>query len=117
MKTKTIINKVNKEFRNEYGMAILNVIPNWSKDGSLKNFAVNISSIKDDDYTDFSLKTTVDVDGLIDLLVELRGHHIDRYAVQVYAYYHGDSLLRDSYQMLMDNLDLYSEFCMEYEWG
>ena len=117
MKTKTIINRVNKEFKNEYGTAVLNVIPNWSEDGVLENFSVGISSIKDDDYTDFSLGTTVDIDGLIDLLVELRGHHIDKYAVQVYAYYHGCDELRRFYWDMMDNLDLYEEFEMEYENG
>ena len=116
MKTKTIINKINGEFRNESGKAILDIMPIW-KDGSLKNFSISILSFKDDDYTDFSLSTTVDVDALIDLLVELRGHHIDKYAVQVYAYYHGCDELAKFYNDLMENLDLYEEFNMEYEWG
>ena len=117
MEIKTIINKINNEFKDKYGMAVLNVIPTWDEDGLLKNFAVSVSSIKDDDYTDFSLGTNLDVAGLIDLLFELRGHHIDRYAVQVYAYYHGCDKLTEFYNDLMDNLDLYEEFEMEYEWG
>ena len=107
---------MNKEFKNEYGIAVLDVVPKWSNDGSFKDFSVGIYSIKgENNYV--VLTTEVDVNGLIDLLVELRGSHIDKYAVQVYAYYHWNLCLRDNYTMLMDNLDLYEEFDMQYEWG
>ena len=118
MKTEMIINKISKEFEEEYGTAVLDVVPNWNEDGLLEDFTVHISIVIDD-YTKAvkRMKTELDIDGLIDLLVELRGSHIDKYAVQVFAYYHGNETLRRNYKMLMDNLDLYEEFNMEYEWG
>lgn len=102
---------------NGYDYLTFNVTPVW-KDREFAGFDVSFyaSDKEFENFKDFKPMHTT-IDELTDLLVELRGLHIDNYQVNVYAYYHGCEELAQIYNYMIEELECYDKFHMEYEWG
>ena len=102
---------------NGHDRLTFNVSPIWD-DKELMGFSVSAYSC-DEEFESFEhfepMQTTIDE--LVDFLFALRGLHNDRYEVNIYAYYHGCKELSRFYNEVIEDLDCYNRFYMEYEWG
>ena len=94
-----------------------NVTPIWD-DEELMGFRVSAYSC-DEEFENFQhfepMETTIDE--LVDFLEEVRRIHNDTFSVNIFAYYHGCKELARFYDEVIDYLDCYNTFHMEYEWG
>lgn len=100
-----------------YDYLTFNVTPVW-KNKKFAGFDVSFygSDKEFEHYKDFKpIHTTIDE--LTDLLLELRELHVNKYSVNIFAYYHGCNELAMIYDDIIEELDCYNRFHMEYEWG
>lgn len=101
-----------------FNSLIINVIPTWSEDETLENFKVSFVGF-DENYENEKNFRAVNMNPnqLIDFLFTLRGTHIDKFEVNIYSFYHGCNELQLFYNDVIEKLDCYNRFHMEYEWG
>lgn len=116
MKMTSKAREINKGVKG-YDRLTLNVTPTW-EDEDLTGFNVSFYCC-DEEFENFKHFKPIHTDAneLANLLFELRDLHDDKYEVNIFAYYHGCREISNFYNDVIDELDCYNRFHMEYEWG